>query len=334
MKAQRILLVGNFGRKGLYSNYYNVDHKLANGFIRCGHSVLCFSDRDHAREATPFNSQSFGRKAMAAKLLQTAKNYQPHMALFGHCDLLDDSFFHRLKEQHPAIRLATFCVDAVFRKKTMASFKARAAHCHAAFITTADKKQLATIGIPMDKLHFMPNPVDPSIETKRIFEQPLTSFRLDGQFLGTGIGKREEQLQYIQDALPSNYRFACAGRAFGSKRIEGTEFLQRLCEAPVSLNLPLDDTDPLMMPYLYASDRIAQLLGQGITTISPKASGLSDLYEDGILEYSGREEVIDLMLRLHSDDALRRRIGALGWKHAHDRTSCACVSAKLISHVF
>ncbi len=331
MRSLRILLVGNFGRKGSYKAFYNVDHKLANGFIRNGHNVLCFSDRDHAREATIFKSQSFGKTKMAEKLLETAKAYQPQLVLFGHCDLFSASFFERLKEMLPETRFATFCVDAVFRRKTMESFAFRASYCDAAFITTADKVQLATLGIPEEKLHFMPNPVDPSIETTRVFEVSLERFKWDGQFLGTGIGKREEQLAYIQQHLPADYRFKTGGRAFGSSRIEGVEFLERLTDAPVGLNLPLDDTDPQMMPYLYSSDRIAQLLGQGITTLVPKQSGLSDLYENGIVEYASREELVEWMEKLKAGDALRQRIGQAGHKISRQRTGVEKITSDLLA---
>lgn len=325
----RILCVGNFGRKSAFRCFYNIDHKLANGFIRNGHNVVCFSDRDHAREATVFGSQKLGKKKMAEKLLETAKNYKPHLVLFGHCDLFGDELYLRMKELRPEVRLATFCVDAVFRTKTMESFARRAEHCNAAFITTADKAQLSKLGIPLDKLHFMPNPVDPSIETARVFERPLDTFDWDGQFLGTGIGKREEQLNFIAGNLPDDYQFRSGGRAFGSDRIEGVNFLECLTEAPVSPNLPLDDTDPSLMPYLYSSDRIAQLLGQGVTTLVPKAAGLSDLYDEGVVEYSCREELVECMVRLKTDDQMRRKIGEVGWRMARDRTALQKVASDI-----
>ncbi len=330
MISLRILIVGYFHRSSLFRTYYNTESKLSNGFIRAGHHVICFSDRDHAREATVFGSQKFGASKMSAKLVETAEHYQPHLVLFGHSDLIESDTYDRIREEVKGVRLATFCVDAVFREQAMTSFRKRAAKCDAAFITTADERALASLDIPREKLHFMPNPVDNSIETARVFEIPRTEMSFDGQFLGTGIGKREEQLSFIQEHLPKEYRFTHGGRAFGSERLTSTEFFSRLTDAPVSLNLPLDDTRADLMPHLYSSDRIAQLLGQGITTLSPAQSKLSDLYEDGLVEYKDRDDLLGKMIELRENDELRQNIGRTAHRIAHEKTSVTGVAEMLL----
>ena len=314
--------------------YYNPESKLANGFIRAGHHVMCFSDRDHARESTILNTQKLGKTKMEAKLLDTAEHYQPHLILFGHTELLQQKTYNQIREKVKGVKLATFCVDAVFCHKTMAAFKSRAEMCDAAFITTADEQALAALGIPGEKLHFLPNAVDNSIETARIFDIPRTQLTLDGQFLGNCLGMRKKQLMYIEKNLPQNYRFYHGGQGLGVKHYTSTQFLSKLCEAPVSLNLPRDDTVSEMMPYLYSSDRIAQLLGQGVTALSPAKSKLSDLYEDGIVEYNNRDDLIEKMVELYENDGLRRRIGKLGHRIAHTKTNATKVAKTIISNVF
>ncbi len=334
MAPKRILIVGNFGRKDLFRRYFNTESKLANGFIRAGHHVVCFSDRDHAREANFLGTQRLGAAKMQAKLLETAAHYRPHLVLFGHADLVEEAVYHRLRERLPGVRLATFCVDAVFRSHTFARFMARARCVDAAFITTADKALLSGVGLAAGRLFFMPNPVDPSMETARVFEVPRENLRLDGQFLGTGIERREEQITAIRQGLPAGYRFEAGGKAFHSERVDSTTYLERLAEAAVCPNLPLDDTKPEQLAYLYSSDRIAQTLGQGVTTFTHQASGLCALYEDGVVEYADRAALVGAMSALYADDAARRRAGAIGHRIAHERTNVTRVARYMLAASF
>lgn len=332
--SKRIIIVGNFGRKELFRRYFNTEAKLANGFIRAGHHVVCFSDRDHAREATILNTQSAGKQKMAAKLLELTNHYKPHMILFGHTDLLPTEFYDQIRRKVKGVKLATFCVDALFRADTIVKFKARAEQMDSAFITTGDRRKLTAIDPPAGRLYFMPNPVDASMETAHVYTISRQELRFDGQFLGTGIGEREAQLSALQDALPDDYRFDCGGRAFGSVRIDSTDYLHRLAQSATCPNLPLDDTNADQMAYLYSSDRIAQVLGQGVTMLTPKASGFADLYEGGVIEYSSRQDLAEQMVALRDDDTWRRKIGEIGHRVAHSRTDTSRIAAYILAILF
>lgn len=330
-KPRRILIVGNFGRKGLYRRYFNTEAKLANGFIRGGHHVLSFSDRDHAREATIWGTQKAGRRKLASQLLEVVTHYQPHMILFGHVDLLPNTIFEQLRNAAPGVRLAALCVDALFREATVARFVARAQEMEAAFITTGDRSLLKGLGLPEGRLYFLPNPVDDSMETERVFDKRREELGFDGQFLGTGIDKREAQLDAIRAGLPVEYRFHCGGKAYASERIDSTDFLLKLADSAVCPNLPLDDLNKAQLHRLYSSDRIAQTLGQGVTTLTIKACHLSDLYDDGVVEYEDRASLVEQMCELFKDDEKRQRIGEKGHLIAHSRTSATRISDYILS---
>lgn len=325
--ARRVLLVGNFGRKTLQRAWFNTESKLASGFIRLGCHVLTFSDRDAAREATPFRTQAMGARRMARDLVATAAHYRPHLALFGHCDTLRAQDYTALRAAAPGVRLAAFCVDAAFRAQTMAAFALRAASMDAAFITTGDPKALAPFGFPRGRLFFMPNPVDAAMETARVFDAPREALAWDGMFLGTGIGAREAQLADLRAALPPEFRFFDGGRAKTAGRLSSTQFLDTLATAAMAPNLPLDDRPEAPIHHLYSSDRIAQLLGQGVLTLTPARGGLEALYEDGVVAYASRAALAENMARLMRDNSERRRIAEVGWRIAHARTSSAQVAA-------
>ncbi len=326
MTPLRVLLVGNFGRRTLHRAWFNTESKLANGFIRLGHAVLTFSDRDAAREATLFRTQRLGARRMARDLTALAAHFRPHLMVFGHCDLLGAADYAGLRAAAPGARLAAFCVDAAFRAGTMRAFATRAASMDAAFVTTADPAALAPYGFPKGRLFFMPNPVDAAVETARAFDAPRDRLAWDGVFLGTGIGEREAQLADLRAALPPGFRFLDGGRAKTAGRLTSTAFLDTLASAAMGPNLPLDDGPGAPIHRLYSSDRIAQLLGQGVLALSPARAGLEALYEDGAPGYASRADLAERMARLWRDDAARRALAHTGWRIAHERTSSAQVA--------
>src|ERR1700722_9709291 len=84
----RVLVVGNAGEREPGRRYYSVERKLANGFLRNGHSVLFFSDRDVARAGTILRSSRAGRAAANANFLEARRNYAPHATLVVHASLI------------------------------------------------------------------------------------------------------------------------------------------------------------------------------------------------------------------------------------------------------
>ncbi len=323
----RVLLVGNFGRRDNLRSHYGVEHKLATGFLRGGDHVLTFSDRDTAREATILGAKRWGRRRMIAKLVDLVGHYRPALVVFGHCGLLDADAFAAMRDAAPGARFAAIMVDAIFREATMASFRDRLACVDAGFITTGPCPALRALGFPKDRLRFMPNPVDPSIETAAACDVAREALAYDGVFLGTGIHGREAQLAALRAALPPDYRFHDSGRP-GRKgeRLRSTAFLERLAQGAVGPNLPHDDADPAFQPPLYSSDRIAQLLGMGLTTLTFAPAALETLYEDGVVVYRDRAHLAAEMIALRDDDARRRAIGAVGRRIAHDRTGATRIA--------
>lgn len=327
-RPYRILLVANFDRSRAQGRWFNTEHKLLNGFIRLGHMVLPFSDRDAARELSPLPTKRLGIARMHARLIETATHLQPHLILFGHADMTGAATFRRLRESVPGVRLAQFNVDPTHRPKTMADFAARAAEVDLSFITTGDADALCPLAPRADSICFMPNPVDAAVETARVFDAPREALDWDGLFLGTGIEKRGEQLEYIAAHLPEDYRFQYGGRAKGNLPLVSKTFLDALTTGATAPNLPLDDGRPT--PRLYSSDRIAQLLGQGVLAYTHAPAKLETLYEDGVVAWDSRDALVEAMVRMHRDDTERRRRAETGWHLAHERTSSARVADAIL----
>ncbi len=328
MKPIRVLLVANADRHRQQGRWFNAEYKLRNGLLRAGHMVLFYSDRDRAREQSPLPSKRFGAARMIAELVQTARHYAPHLILFGHADLCHAQDFAALRKAVPGVRLAQFCVDATFRTKTMTDFAARSHDMDASFITTCDGAALAPYAPRAGTVHYMPNAVDASVETARVFDKAADALDWDGLFLGTGIERRGEQLDAIRRGLPAPYRFDYGGRAKGDEPLTSTAYLAALATGASCPVLPLDDTRPCA--HLYASDRVALVTGQGVLAFCTASAGLSALYEDGIVEWDSREALVEHMARFQRDDAARRRVARTGWRIAHEKTAGHIVASALV----
>ena len=93
----RILHVSNFGDKHNGRLYWNQCFKITNGFIRNGHNVYNFSDRDRSRSSV-FNK--FNKNDLVQKeLLQSIDNYNPDLLVLGHADRINVETLSQIKKK-------------------------------------------------------------------------------------------------------------------------------------------------------------------------------------------------------------------------------------------
>src|SRR3546814_20886574 len=75
----------------------------------------------------------------------------------------------------------------------------------------------------------------------------------------------------------------------GRLALRGAGYLEAMCNARMALSISRPDN-----VYLYASDRMSQLLGNGLLTFVSRATGFQDLFgDDAIAFYDGLDELVD-----------------------------------------
>lgn len=324
LAGRRVLIVADFNRTSFGSAYYKSWFSLHNGFVRAGAHVLTVSDRDVAREAGLLAHKRFGQRRMNQIIVETAKGYQPHLAVFGHTDMTGGDTLETLRRAAPGTRLAQIHLDPVFRDQSMARFSERAQSMDASFITTGAPDTLARLAPRTGTVAFCPNPVDWSLAHVDVSAQERETLKYDGIFLGNGDHRREPQVRELQENLVPSFRFHASGKIFDTPRLTGPAFLETLAQGAMSPNLPLDDRRPV--DFLYSSDRIAQLLAFGITAFCRADAKLEQIYEDGIVNYTTIPDLAAKMTELAEDDARRRAIGAKGRRIGRERTSAERVA--------
>ena len=93
----RILNIYNLAQK-LNHRIYNLSlgKKFTNGFIRNGHDVIEISDRDYVRQNKSLNLLSIKDK-FHTYLIETFKNYNPDLIIFGHSENITENILHDFK---------------------------------------------------------------------------------------------------------------------------------------------------------------------------------------------------------------------------------------------
>jgi hypothetical protein len=321
----RILLVGNAGERYFGEHFYAVERKLANGFTRNGHVVHFFSDRDVARTGTIFRSSRAGRGVANRAFLQTARRFAPEFIVVTHSCLIATETLAEAARLPQRPRLAQTCVDPLFRPINVRFLEERAQVVDATFVTTAGEA-LARFSTPSNVSAYIPNPIDPSIETTRGFERSDQTFDL---FFAANAGgdPPDDPRRTVPALMARSGLVSIDYHGFGGRPpVLGVAYFRRLADARMALNINSDRAEtaktraPAEQLYLYNSDRIAQLMGCGLLTLSFRVNNLMELFgeEREMVFADGPEGMLEAGARFKRDDAARRRIAEAGWRKSHE----------------
>ena len=114
-KSLRILHVTNFNERLDGRLFFNTGRRINNGFIRLGHSVLGFSDRDIQKYYKSLGDFK-GSKILNDKLKKTCYNYKPDIVVIGHADLISKQQIQELKEDNPNTKFSQWFLDPLNKK--------------------------------------------------------------------------------------------------------------------------------------------------------------------------------------------------------------------------
>tara|TARA_Y100000590_G_scaffold216189_1_gene244953 strand:- start:1405 stop:3546 length:2142 start_codon:yes stop_codon:yes gene_type:complete len=313
----RILHVTNFNERHDGRLFFNTGRRLNNGFIRLGHSVLEFSDRDIIRHYKSIKDYT-GAKTLNDKLINTVYNYKPDLLIFGHADQIKDSTLSYLKENYKNLRIAQWFLDPLIKngpdyEKNKTRILNKIDFTDANFITTSPD---ALKFLPKKKLClFMPNPTDPSFEVLNNFENDYCS--MDVFFaLSHGVhrgvlkrGKYDERADFVNRLVEKtpNVKFDLYG-INNIQPIWADTFLKSLSNAKMGVNLSRGD--PIKY---YSSDRITQLIGNGLLTFIHKDTHYNNFFsKEEVIFYSNIDNLSEKIQKYARDDSLRKKIAKRG----------------------
>lgn len=314
----RILHVGNFPTSARDCFLHNTTVKLSNGMVRNGHAVIDFSDRFVAR-AHGFGHRRWGRRAVNRALRELALAARPGLLLLTHADMIDVETVAALRDALAGLRVVQLNVDPLFEPGNVARIRRWMAVSDATLVTTAGP-QLAALAGPGQLVGFLPNAVDLSIETGQAHRADRLEYDF---FYACGhpsrplrvVGGREWDMDALMTALIGRVpgvRPLLAG-ALGRPHLQAAAYQDALETVAIGLNISRRADS-----FLYSSDRLAQMAGNGLAVLIERATGYDTLFDDAMLGFfSSVDELGELLARLVAEPARRRAMAEAGRARYH-----------------
>ena len=307
----RIVIAGNYNEKRAGANFYATVRKLTNGFIRNGHHVMAFSDRDVAREVHRWGIGRGGDAGANARLVELCRSFKPDLLVLFHADKITNDTVREIRAALPGMGVAVVNLDPVFLAENPPRIRRFAEVADVTFITTAGQ-HLDQFVTPGHRLAFIPNPTDPSIETLQCFSESDLPY----DFLCT-IGTerstpwRGQMMRDIEQRVPEA-RYAFYGLE-GRRYLQGQDYFDAIASAKMGLNLSRADDH-----HLYSSDRFAQYAGNGLLVFVARSTGYDEIFTDEeFVFYRDLDELAEKLRYFLKNDGERQRIARNGYEGYH-----------------
>ena len=331
----RILHITNFNERFDGRLHYNTSKRLNNGFIRNGHNVLTMSDRDIIYYNKSITDPK-GIKKFNSKVFNTFLNFKPDLIVLGHADTLLKETLLKIK----AIKNVKICqwfLDPLIKKgpdynNNKKRILKLEKYVDSSFLTS-DPNGLS---FKIKNSFFMPNPSDISFE---MIDNSLQKKNKDLFFAmshGVHRGKlkkgkydeREKFLDKLQNKLKDiDFDF------FGYDNKEplwADEFLESLKNYDMGLNLSRGK--PLKY---YSSDRIVQIIGNGLLCLIDKKTQLSNLIPKDCAVYYKNIDDLANKIKFYKDNVkLMKKIANKGKKFYNKNYNSTIVSQFFIDTTF
>ena len=331
-KKLKILHITNFNERHNGRLFFNTGRRINNGFVRLNHSVLTISDRDILSYHRSLKDLD-GSQKLNNKLIETVSNYVPDIIALGHADLIDIKTLKFIKENYPNTKIIQWFLDKMTeewaRNKNRFLDKINLMDCN--FCTTSPE----ILSFPKkNKVYYIPNPSDISFETLKCYENkhPLYDlFFAMSHGVHRGIlkkGKYDQRLSFIESLIDKNpnLKFNIHG-AYNKQPIWSDDFKNSLYKTKMALNL----SQGKVIKY-YSSDRITQLIANGILTFVDIKTNLNNFFTSKEVIFYNSIKDLSNKINFYSKNAkIRNTIAKAGRKKYHKNFDSKIVAQYMIN---
>jgi glycosyltransferase involved in cell wall biosynthesis len=310
----KILHITNFNQRFNGRLHYNTGTRLNNGFIRLGHNVLTISDRDiinKNRTVRDFN----GKKSLQESIISSFGNFMPDCVILGHADSVTNETLHNLKSINKNLKVSQWFLDPLGKYgpdhiKNTKRVTDKKEFIDTTFLTTDPN----SLSYKIENSYFIPNPCDHSFETLKNYENECENdiFFAMSHGVHRGAlkrGKTDNREIFINKLISKNKNINFD--IYGMNNVQpvwGSDFLKKISTSTMGLNLSRGK--PIKY---YSSDRIAQLLGNGLLTFIDEKTYFNDFFtKDQIVLYKNLEDLSYKINKYKKDNTDRKRIAKNG----------------------
>ncbi len=314
----RILHITNFNERLDGRLFFNTGRRINNGFIRLGHSVLGFSDRDIQKYYKNFKDFK-GAKTLNEKLRKTCYNYKPDIIMLGHADLISSDQIMELRNDYPNVKFGQWFLDPLNKRgpdyeRNKNRILDKINYLDASFVTTSPS---VLNFLPKDTNNFyIPNPSDDSFETLNNFLKPcnVDVFFALSHGVHRGVlktGKIDDRITFLKNLFEKtpDVKFDI----YGIDKIQpiwADHYFKTISNAKMGLNLSRGDA----IKY-YSSDRITQIVGNGLVCLIDEKTQYRDFFDNSeMVFYKNISDLSEKILKISRDEKLRKSIAKKGKK--------------------
>ena len=335
IKPLRIIHVTNFNERHNGRLFFNTGRRLNNGFIRSGHTVLEFSDRDIQKHYKSYNDIT-GGKSLNEKLRKTCHNFKPDMIVLGHADLIETNTLGNLKDEYPHLKISQWFLDPLNKYgpdyiKNKKRILDKSQFVDSNFITTSP--DALNFLSKKTKNYFIPNPADQSFETLENYKNECSVDVFFALSHGVHRGKlksrnSDDRELFINKLL--DYSQSVKFDLYGVNQIQpiwADQFFKVISNAKMGLNLSRGD--PIKY---YSSDRIAQIIGNGLVTLIDEKTCYNDFFDKNeMVFYKNISDLSEKIMKISKDDKLRKLIAKKGRDKYHKYFNSNLVSEFIVN---
>jgi len=333
-KILKIIHITNFNNRFEGRLHYNTSKRINNGLIRLGHNVLSISDRDLINTGKSFNDIK-GTKYLQEISINNIKNFNPDLVVLGHADSINLETIDFIKSKK--IKICQWFLDPVGKdtpdkEKNKNRLILKSQYLDASFLTTDPN----SLDFKSKNTFFIPNPADPSFETLNNYQKDCKNdffFAMShGVHRGTlKEGKFDEREIFLNKVIKKNpnIKFDIYG-VNNREPVWGEQFIKSISNSSMALNLSRGKP----VKY-YSSDRIAQLMGNGLLTFIDKKTFYNDFFsKKEIISYKNINDLSYYIQKYQKDHKERKLIAKNGKMKYMKYFNTEIVSKYIIERTF
>ena len=310
----KIIHATNFNRRFKGRLHYNTGRRLNNGFVRLGHNVLTISDRDLIHENKNILDIN-GKKQLQKNLIESSVNFKADCLILGHADSITNETLDYIKSKNKNLKICQWFLDPLGKNcpdylKNNKRIMDKTNFMDASFLTSSPSVLLKKI----DNSYFMPNPSDESFEILKNYQHKCENDVFFAMSHGVHRGelkkgKFDNREIFINKLKKLNKKINFD--IYGMNNVQpvwGDNFIKAISKSTMGINLSRGEP----VKY-YSSDRIAQLIGNGLLTFIDKKTCLNDfLSNKEVIFYNNIDDLSYKINKYKRDTKEARKIAKNG----------------------
>ena len=281
-----------------------------------GHNVLTLSDRDIIHENKNLLDLT-GKNYLENKIIENTKYFKADCLILGHADAVSLETLATIKEKNKNLKICQWFLDPLGKRgpdylKNNKRIKDKSNVMDATFLTSCP----SVLSSKIDNSYFIPNPADESFEILNNYEKKCENdvFFAMSHGVHRGLlkkGKYDDRENFINKLKSKNKNIIFD--IYGMNKIQpvwGDAFINAISNSNMAINLSRGEP----VKY-YSSDRIAQLMGNGLLTFIDKRTFLNDFFsKEEMIFYNNLDDLSYKLNKYKKDFKTAKKIAKKGKK--------------------